>query len=119
MKTSSLQQIEDRYAELDYRNEALRKALEKDKAYQKLLKEKIKQIAEKTKTTRKEKKKYVLSTAEDYEILAKVKQLEHLKRSKHDAETVALIRTQLEKNWRKHLLKKLNKMLKKKIKRKN
>ncbi len=56
MKTSSLQQIEDHYEELGYHNQALRKALEKDKWYQKLLEEKRKKIAKKTKTTRKEEK---------------------------------------------------------------
>lgn len=57
--------------------------------------------------------KYVLSTPEDYDILAKAMELEKIKLSKTDREVVALIRTQLERNWRKHLLKKLEELLEK------
>ena len=60
-----------------------------------------------------EKWKYVLSTNEDYEILKKVKQLKKLKLTKEEKNVVWLIKTQLERNWRKYLLQALNKFLKK------
>ncbi len=57
-------------------------------------------------------RKYVLSTWEDLDILTKVTALEKKQLSKSDAEIIALIKTQLKRNWRKHLLKKLDKLLK-------
>ena len=58
-------------------------------------------------------KKYILKTKRDLDILNSCKKLEKLKLSKKDKDLVALIKTQLERNWRKHLLKELNKLLKK------
>ena len=60
-----------------------------------------------------EKKKYVLSKESDFKILVKCKQLEKLKLNKEDRFLVKLIKTQLEQDWRKHLLKTLNQILKK------
>lgn len=61
--------------------------------------------------TSKEKKKYLLPTDKDFEILAKFKQLEKLKLTKEDKFLVKFIKTQLEKDWRKPLLKVLNQLL--------
>ena len=57
-------------------------------------------------------KKYILKTKRDLEILNSCKKLEKLKLSKKDKDLAALIKTQLEKDWRKHLIKTLNKILK-------
>ena len=58
-----------------------------------------------------EKKKYVMSTDRDYEILSKVRQLEKMKLRKNDKILVELIRTQLEHDWRKYLIKTLDRIL--------
>ena len=65
------------------------------------------------KATAQEKKRYVLRTHADLEILASCKILEKLRLAKHDKELVKLIKTQLKKEWRKPLLQQLNKLLKK------
>jgi len=65
------------------------------------------------KLTPKEKKKYSLPEKRDREILSKVKQLEKLNLGKADKTLVALIKTQLEKDWRKPLMQGLDKLLKK------
>lgn len=62
--------------------------------------------------TRAEKRKYVMPTERDYEILKKVKQLEKSKLTKEEKNIMWLIKTQLERDWRKHLLQALNKLLK-------
>ena len=67
----------------------------------------------KYKVTTREKKKYLLPTDRDLEILAKCKLLEKLKLNKEDKTLVKFIKTQLEEDWRKPLLKMLNKLLKK------
>ena len=63
--------------------------------------------------TQLEKKKYVLSKDADFEILAKYKKLKKLKLTKEDKYLVELIKTQLESDWRKPLIKTLNQILKK------
>ena len=65
------------------------------------------------KPTKYERKKYVLSDKKDLIILQKIKFLEKKKLCKEDKETLKLIRTQLEKNWRTPLIKYLNKLSKK------
>ena len=67
----------------------------------------------KIKITSSEKKKYVLSKKADLEILAKCKQLEQLKLLEKDKFLVKLIKTQLERDWRKPLKKVLYSLLKK------
>ena len=57
--------------------------------------------------------KYVLKTKRDFEILNLCKKLEKVKLLKKDKDLVALIKTQLEKDWRKYLLIKLNDLLNK------
>lgn len=115
MKKKSLQfqEIEDFYINLGYRGNELRKVLAKDKWYQKLLKERKQKLTKQFKITPTEKKKYVLSTDADFEILDRCKQLEKLKLTKEDKFLVKLIKTQLEDDWRKPLLKTLNQLLKK------
>ena len=58
-------------------------------------------------------KKYVLKTKRDITILNLCKKLEKLKLSKADRDLVALIKTQFERDWRKYLVKFLEKLLKK------
>jgi len=65
------------------------------------------------KVTPAEKRKYVLSKSSDFEILYKCKELQRLKLTKQDRFLVKFIKTQLEDNWRRPLLKTLDKLLKK------
>ncbi len=60
-----------------------------------------------------DKKRYVLKEDRDYEILGLVYELEKCKLSAEDKRMVALVRTQLEYDWRKPLLKCLNRFLRK------
>lgn len=113
MKKKSLPRIEDFYANQGYKGDELRKILLKDKDYQKLLNERKQKLTKKISLTRKEEKKYVMSTDEDYEILGKVKQLEKIKLTKEEKFLVKLIKTQLEHPWRKYLILELNKILRK------
>lgn len=77
MKKKSLQQIEDFYINLGYRGDKLRRVLSEDKDYQKLLKERKQKLTKRIRITSLEKKKYVLSTYTDFEILSKCKKLEN------------------------------------------
>ena len=113
MKKKSLQQIEDFYVNLGYNGNKLRKVLVKDKEYQKLSKERKQRLTKQFKISSLEKKKYVLSKDTDFEILAKCKQLEKIKLTKEDKFLVKFLKTQLEADWRKPLLKRLNQLLKK------
>lgn len=63
------------------------------------------------KPTKEEKQKYLLPEKRDLEILGKCKELEKRRLSKEDKFLVKFIKTQLEKDWRKYLLKELNKLL--------
>ncbi len=63
--------------------------------------------------TSQERKRYVLGETRDYVILAKLKFLASRKLSKRDRELLRLLRTQLERDWRKPLIKFLDKLLKK------
>ena len=60
--------------------------------------------------TEKDKKKYALPTKLDKEILLKIKNLEKKKLSKKNKEMLKLIKSQLEYDWRKPLIKELNKI---------
>ena len=57
--------------------------------------------------------KYVLKTKRDIKILNLCKKLLKEKLSKSDKDLILLIKTQLEKDWRKHLIIKLDKLLNK------
>ena len=61
--------------------------------------------------TKSEQKKYLMHEKRDYEILGKIKRLEALTLSKQDKSLVLLIKTQLESDWRKYLIKALNQLL--------
>ena len=67
----------------------------------------------KSTTTKSDKKKYALKTKRDIEILNLCKKLEKLNLLENDKALVTLIKTQLEKDWRKHLIIKLKKLLNK------
>jgi hypothetical protein len=113
MRSKSLQEIEDFYINLGYRGNKLRKVLTRDKEYQKLLKKRKQKLTKQFKVTTSEKKKYVLSTDNDFEILANCKLLEQLNLTKEDKILVKLIKTQLKDDWRKALLKTLERLLRK------
>lgn len=57
--------------------------------------------------------KYVLDEKRDLDILYKCKKLEKLNISKSDRRFVKFLKTQLEEDWRKPLIKKLNALLRK------
>ncbi len=112
-KLSKLQEIEDQYINLGYKGERLRKSLAKDKEYQKFLKERKQRLTKKVKISSTEKKKYVLSTDTDFKILKRCKQLEKSRLEKDDRFLIKLIKSQLEDDWRKYLLKDLDKLMRK------
>lgn len=112
-KLSKLQEIEYHYVNLGYIGNHLRKVLAKDKEYQKLLKERKQKLTKQFKVTSAERKKYVLLTDTDFEILGKCKQLEKARLNKNDKFLVKIIKTQLEADWRKYLLNALNKLIRK------
>ncbi len=107
MKTS-LQKIQDSYINLGYKGEKLRKALENDKEYQKILEKRREKLG-------KINSKYVLSTEQDIEIFKKTEKLEKLNLSEDDRKTVELIKSQLEQEWRKHLIKELENLIQKNL----
>jgi len=96
----SLQKIEDYYYRKGLRGSKLRQATENDSEYLKILKEKKNRLTKTLKIKASDRKKYIMSTDHDYEILGKIYKLEDKKLSKHDRELVKLIRTQLEHHWR-------------------
>ncbi len=109
----NLDEIAEFYISRGYKDHKLRQVLEKDKEYQKLIKARKNKLQTETKITNTERKKYVLSVERDFEILKKCKSLEKLKLSNEDKVTVRLIMTQLEADWRKLLINKLNVLLRK------
>lgn len=109
----SLQKIEDYYYRRGLRGGALRKATEADKEYNEILKEKRSKLTVTFKIKPKDKKRYVMSTDQDYEILGKIYELERKKLFDKDKALVKLVRTQLEHHWRTPIIKFLNRMLKK------
>jgi hypothetical protein len=65
------------------------------------------------KISNREKKKYVLKEERDFQILDQIHGLEKCELSLEDAKTIKLIRTQLEDDWRKPLIKFMDEMNKK------
>ncbi len=108
-----MQQIEDFYMDLGYKGDKLRQKLQQDKQLQQLLKKKRKKLTTSIKATSSEKRKYILSTDKDFEILSKCKKLKKIKISKEDKEIVNLIETQLKPEWRDPLVQTLSKLIKK------
>ena len=109
-KQKSLQEIQDRYEAAGFSGRRLLRALEGDKEYQKLLQQKKREITSTITTTTEEKKKYPLPLNEDYIILSLCRELEQRALSAADRQLVALAKTQLEHEWRTHLIKTLRKL---------
>lgn len=103
----SLQEIEDFYMARGYTGAALRQVLMRDTRYQKMVKERKRKLTRQFRLTQFERKKYLLSTDADFDILAGCRQLERLKPAPEDRRLVRLIKAQLEHEWRKSLLKAL------------
>lgn len=61
----------------------------------------------------KDKKRYVLGEKRDYKILEKIYKLEKYRLNSEDKKSLKLVRTQLERDWRKPLINFLDKLLKK------
>ena len=112
-KKKSLQQIEDFYINQGLTGEKLRKAIESDRDYQEILKERETRLTKKFEITKEEQKKYILSTDQDYEVLGKIHQLEKLPLSPGDKRLINFIRTQLEADWRGPIFEVLDRLLKK------
>ena len=91
----------------------MRKTLEEDGEYQRLLQERKSRIRNKYGISREEEKEYLLPNEEDYEILSMVKLLGNKNLSDTDSQTVELIKTQLLDDWRGPLLDKLKQLLQK------
>lgn len=109
----SLQQIEDYYLSQGLKGEVLRKALENDREYQNLLKERKAVIRNKYGITEEEEEQYLLPNEEDYQILSIIKELESKNLSDSDKEIVEFIKSQLRIDWREPLLEKLKQLLQK------
>lgn len=112
-KKKSLQEIEDFYVNQGLTGDELRKAIENDKNYQEILRERRARLTKKFEITKEEQEEYVLSTDQDYEILGKIHQLEKLPLSSGDKRLVNFIRTQLEADWRAPIFEVLNGLSKK------
>jgi len=112
-KQVSLQAIEDYYYQKGLRGDKLRKATENDKEFIQALKERRLKLTKALSIKSKDRKKYILSTDDDYEILGKIYKLEKKNLSKEDNELLKLARTQLEHDWRVTINEFLDKLLKK------
>jgi hypothetical protein len=113
MRKKSLQQIEDFYVGLGYRGIELRRRLSQDVGYKELLTERKQKLSEQFKISTEERKRYVMSTDLDFEILSKCKKLEKKNLTGEDRRLMKIIKAQLEDDWRKSLLGTLNRLLKK------
>lgn len=109
----SLQTIEDYYIRKGLRGDDLRRALELDSEYRKILAERKSRLSKKFKIPKRDLKRFLLSTDADYEILGKIYSLKQEKLTVQDKEAVELMESQLELDWRKPLMKKLSRLLKK------
>lgn len=109
----SLQRIEDYYFSQGLRGEKLRQATKNDKEYMEILNERWSKLTKNFRIKAKDKKRYIMSTDEDYIILGKIYQLERKRLSATDKRMVNFIRTQLEHDWRLPLIKHLDKLIKK------
>ncbi len=85
----------------------------KNKEWVRLYKKRQQKLTKRFPLTKTEQRKYVMSTNEDYEILKKVKQLEKLKLTKEEKSLIWLIKTQLDFDWRKYLIRTLNQLIRK------
>ncbi len=113
MRKRTPQEIEDCYVNQGYTGEALRKILGSDREWLGLIAERRGKQAAQAPLTTSEREKYVMSTDKDYLILSKIKQLETLNLAREDKLLMGLIRTQLEHDWRGHLVRALDRLLRK------
>ncbi|KKU93148.1 MAG: hypothetical protein UY53_C0001G0043 [Parcubacteria group bacterium GW2011_GWA2_50_10] len=113
MEGASLQAIEDYYYRHGLRGSKLRKATENDQEYMTILKDRWAKLTKKFPVKSRDRKRYILSTDQDYQILDKIYKLERKKLSDKDKALVKLVRTQLEHHWRAPIIKFLNQLLKK------
>ncbi|MBI2984695.1 MAG: hypothetical protein HYY50_03660 [Candidatus Kerfeldbacteria bacterium] len=113
MRGSSLQSIEDYYYRHGLRGAALRKATENDEKYVRILKKRRQTLTKQFPVQPRDRKRYVLSTDQDYLILGKIYELGRQKLSATDKALVKLIRTQLEHHWRTPIIRFLNQLLRK------
>jgi|SRR3989344_4634189 len=109
----SLQKIEDRYISRGFRGKYLKRVLASDKKYLKLVGKRTKRLTANNVANAKDKKKYVLSTDDDFEILRIVKEIEMKELSPTDKLITELIKSQLEHDWRLPLLRQLRMIQKK------
>lgn len=98
-KTKSLQAIEDYYYRKGLRGDKLREATQEDREYVQILRQRWSKLSKKFDVRPIDRKRYVLSTDKDYEILDKIYQLERKKLSDKDKALVVTLRTQLEHHW--------------------
>lgn len=113
MKQNSLQKIEDKYVAKGLKGKMLKAAIEKDKKYQALLRVRKEKMKKRFMVRPGDKKKYVLSTDADLEILNRIYTLEAMKLSETDRHAVQLIKNQLKLDWRTPLNRELNRLLRK------
>lgn len=108
---NDLQRREDHYVNLGLTGDRLRHALENDKEYQVILKNRLEKLKQQAQVATEEVKRYVLSTDKDYIIIDKIHKLENQRLSDADKEIVELIRTQLELDWRSPIILRLDGLL--------
>lgn len=112
-KQKSLQAIEDYYYRKGLRADKLRQATLRDREYMKVLRQRWSKLTKKFHVHPVDRKRYVLSTDQDYEILGKIYRLEERKLSDKDRALVRLVRTQLEHHWRDSIRRFLDQLLNK------
>ena len=96
----------------------MRKATENDEEFMQILRKRWLKLTKKFVVKPSDRKKYILSSDQDYEILGRIYELEKKKLSAKDKALINLVRTQLEHHWRTPIIKFLNRLLKKYSKRK-
>lgn len=73
----------------------------------------MKKLLRKIKVAKEDLERYLLPTDKDYQILGKIYELEKKDLSEEDKRMIALIRTQLEDDWRTPLIDELDSILRK------
>lgn len=109
----SLQTIEDYYYRKGLRGDKLRQATEKDREYMRILRKRWSRLTKKFAVKLQDRRRYILSTDQDYKILGKIYELERKKLSEKDKSLVKLVRTQLEHHWRTPIIKFLDGLVEK------
>lgn len=111
---STTAQIYEKYYQKGLRGNKLRQTLKRNKAYSAAMEKARKEAVEKGfMVSRADLEKYPLVKLFDFEILYKCRQAQKKKLSKEDKRMVKMILSQLEYDWRKPLLKEINRILKK------